>query len=391
MALTRRGALAGAAALGSAVALPRPARAVFGDTSVTATIVIGVVAPFTGDAQALGEQIGNGVRAAVDDANGFRGPLQSGFEVRTFDDQNLVATGEVNAQFACDDANVIGVIGHLSGRVTEAALPNYVSGRMGVICPASTYDRLTSHGYGNIVRLSVKDSSEGELGARYIAETLKPKKVVVLSQDGDYGPDVASGFVDSLKAAKIPVTPISFSWNKADFDAVVRSTMAATPDVVYLAGLTSDMGPVLPRLRAAGFTGPLLGSQGFFAPTTIAKYAAAADGLTISTSMPPLVLAPSAFRIKGDYERHYGQLTPISAFSYAAGQILIAIARRTGATDRLAVARALSSQSSFDTLIGPISFQNDGDPTNPNVYFYTVKNGQWRYIGSAYPSSFIVK
>jgi len=390
VALTRRELLAGGAAI-AAAGTGRPALAVFGDTPLGGTATIGVVAPFTGDEVRLGEQIGNGVRAATDDSNQLHGALDRLFTMRTFDDGNLLANAIVNAEFACDDSSVIAVVGHLSGRVTEGALQTYVNNKMPVICPVSTYDRLTAHGFGNIVRLTTKDSTEGRLAATYINAKVKPKSAAVLYQDGDYGTDVAGGFLQQMTGDKIKATPISFSWDKPDYVAAATATLAAAPDVVYLAGLTKDMGPVVPQLRAAGYTGPLYASQGFFDVATLQKYASSVEGLTISTSMPPLNIAPGAFRIKNDFEHKYGAMTPISAFSYAAAQIIIAIARRTGAADRIAVQRSLAVGNTFDTVIGPISFQNDGDPQNPNVYFYSVVSGAWKYVGSAYPSSYVVK
>jgi len=390
MALRRAGFLGGAAAAAGVAALPRPANAVYGDTRLGATVTIAVVAPFTGDATALGEQLGNGVRAAIDEVNNYQGQLDKAFLIRTFDDQNLVASGIVNAQFACDDGSVVAVIGHLSGRVTEAALPTYVNGKMPVLCPASTYDGLTSHGYGNIVRLTTKDSSEGRLAGHYIVANAKPASAVVMTQDGDYGPAVAAGFKEQFDADKIPARVVSFGWQKPDYDAAVRSALGDTPPgVVFLAGVTPDMGPVLPRLRAAGYTGPIFGSQGLFDPGTIARYAAAAEGLVVSSSMPPLVIAPTAYRIRGEFERRYGTLTPLSAFAYSATQIVISIVRRTGTTDRIGLERSLAATSAYDTLVGPITFQNDGDPQNPNVYFYRATGGAWKYVGSAYPSAVV--
>jgi len=382
--------VAGGAALAASAGAAAPARATFGDTPIAGTVTLGVVAPFTGDALRLGEQIGNGVRACVDDTNQFLGPLDKAYVMRTFDDQNLLATGMVNAEFACDDPTVVAVVGHLSGRITEAAMQTYVNNKMTVICPASSYDRLTAHGYGNILRLTTKDSTEGQLAGRYIVTTVKPTTAVTLYQDGDYGIDVAAGFHDELEGSKVKTTALSFSWDKPDFPTVVQNTLAAKPDVIYLAGITKDMGPIVPKLRAAGYTGPLFASQGFFDPAT-AALGDSADGITISSPMPPLALAPGAFHIKNDFERRYGAMTPLSAFSYAAAQILIAVIRRTGASDRLAVDRSLNSSSAFNTVVGAISFDNAGDPVNPNVYFYTLKGGAWKYTTSAVPSSFIVK
>jgi branched-chain amino acid transport system substrate-binding protein len=389
--LDRRAFLGGAAALTATAAAARPALATFGDTPLAGTALIAVVAPFSGDEIRLGEQLGNGVRAAIDDANLRRGTLDRAYDMRTFDDQNLLASGLVNAQFACDDPNVLAVIGHLSGRITDASLQTYVNAKMPLICPASTYDRITAHGYGNVLRLTTKDSTEGHLAARHINATLKPKTVVTLYQDGDYGADVAAGFQDQMLGDKVDASAILFSWNKPDFAGVVKATLEKKPDVVFLAGIPKDMGPVLPQLRAAGYAGPIYASQGFFDALTLQRYAAPAEGLVISTSMPPLNLAPGAFRIRNDFERKYGPMTPLSAFAYAAAQIVIAIVRRTGASDRLAISRALTYSTTFDTVVGSLAFGNDGDPQNPDVYFYSVKNGAWRYETAAYPNSYIVK
>jgi branched-chain amino acid transport system substrate-binding protein len=389
--MDRRAFLAGSAAAAATAATAEAAFAAYGDTPISGTVTIAVVAPFTGDQIKLGEQMGNGVRQAVDDANRIRGPLDKTYLLHTFDDQNLLATGLVNAEFACDDSSVIAVVGHLSGRITEAALRTYVNNKMPVICPASTYDALTDHGFGNILRLTTKDSTEGHLAAKHVLSSVSPKTVAVLYQDGDYGVDVAAGFVEQLNGDKVKPLEVTISWEKPDWAAAVKAALSPMPDALFLAGTTKDLGPVIPQLRAAGYTGPLFASQGFFDGTVIQKYGAQVDGLVISTSMPPLAIAPGAFRIKSDFEQRYGPMTPLSAFSYAATQIVTAIVRRTGATDRLAVDRALNYSTSFDTVVGSLAFQNDGDPQTPNLYFYSVKDGNWRYQQSANPSSFIVK
>jgi len=390
--IDRRTFLATSAAAAASAAATQPARAVYGDAPIAGTVTLAVVAPFTGDQIRLGEQMGNGVRAAIDDANRLRGTLDKSYVMRTFDDQNLLATGLVNAEFACDDSSVVAVIGHLSGRITDAALHTYVNEKMPVICPASTYDPLTSHGYGNLLRLTTKDSTEGRLAAKHVlAGTTPPKTISVLFQDGDYGIDVASGFVQQVTDDKAKAVPVTISWEKPDWDAAVKAALDPKPDAIFLAGIAKDLGPVVPKLREAGYAGTFFGSQGFFDATLLKTYPTQVEGLVISTSMPPLALAPGAFRIKNDFEQKYGAMTPLSAFSYAAAQIVIAVVRRTNANDRLGVARALNFSSTFDTVVGSLNFGNDGDPLNPNVYFYAVTDGKWKYLSSANPTSFIVK
>lgn len=385
--MRRKTFLGGAAALGAAATAPAFAQ----EPPLGGTATIAVAAPFTGDAIRLGEQLGNGVRAAINDANRLRGVMDRIFQMRTYDDQNTLASGLVNAQFAADDASILCVVGHLSGHTTEAAMPTYINAHLPVIVPASTYDRLTAHGYPYLLRLPTKDSTEGNLAGAYVLKTVKPKTSFVFYQDGDYGINVAAGYHDRMLKEKVDSKTVRFSWDKPDFAAVSKAASSANPDVVYLAGLVKDMGPLVKALRGDGYKGPIYASQGFFDPMTLDKYKADVDGLVVSTSMPPLNLAPADYRIRVDYETTYGPFTPLSAFAYAAAQIAISAIRRGGANDRLAVARTLNFATTFDTIAGSFQFGTTGDPIDPNVYFYAVRNGKWSYERASHPSSFILK
>lgn len=378
------------AGLGLAAAAPRAARAAFGDTPFTAQVNFGLVVPLSGPNLREGEQIANGVRQAISDANQYRGALDKLYGFRTFDDQNLLASGILQAQFACDDQNTTGVIGHLSGKITDQALPAYFNNRMPIVVPASTYDNLTAHHYRNVFRLPTKDSTEGRLACKYF-QAGGAKKPAVLIQDGDYGGLVAAGFEQQAVADKIDEHTVQFTYEKPDYAAAARKTLESAPDLVYLAGTALDMGPAIKALRDAGYRGTLAASQGFFDPLTIAKYGALAEGLIVSTSMPPLYLAPSAFRIKNDFEARYGPFTPLSAFGYAAAQVLMAAVKRSGGYDRATVARTIGTSGPIDTVVGQFQFTYDGDPLDPNLYFYTVRDGKWAYLKAAHPTTFILK
>jgi branched-chain amino acid transport system substrate-binding protein len=242
-----------------------------------------------------------------------------------------------------------------------------------------------------VLRLETKDSTEGNLAGAVVMSLVKPKSSVVLYQDADYGIDAAAGYHDRMLSEKIASQAIRFAWDKPDFSTIARAALEAKPDVIYLAGVVKDMGPILPALRLNGYKGAIYGSQGFFDAATIDKYKGDAEGLIISTSMPPLQLAPTVFRIKGDFERRYGAFTPLSAFAYASAQIAIAAVKRGGANDRLAVSRALSFATPYDTAVGTFTFGSNGDPQDPNAYFYTVRDGKWAYLQSAHRSNFVLK
>ena len=384
--MTRKAALAAGAAF---LTTTRAAGAF--DSPFAAATTIGVVGPFSGPEKFGGEQLANGVRAAIDDANRTRGSLDRVYILRTFDDENAVASAMVNSQFAASDGNVIAVIGHLGGRATEAALRTYAAAALPLIVPASTYDKITAEGYRNVFRLPTRDTDEGTLAARFTIATAKPTNVYVLVADGDYGYDVAQAFTQVLTAQKIPWNSSLFSYEKPEFPKLATSVLAAKPDYVYLCGSTAEMGGIIPLLRKGGYTGALGAPQGFFTPETIRTYGTAVEGLVVSSSMPYLAIAPAAYRIKTDFEGRYGAFTPLSAFGYAATQVIMAAIRRTGAPNRLALARTLATGGNFDTVAGSFTFGQTGDTIDPNVYFYTVREGNWAFVRSAHPSAFLLK
>ncbi|MEZ4128477.1 ABC transporter substrate-binding protein, partial [Salmonella enterica] len=105
------------------------ALALTGCSRVPDTIKIGVAQPLSGPLAALGQDMLNGVRLAVDELN------QSGFkvdgkrvtlEVVAQDDRADAATGKTVAQQLVE-SGVVAVIGHLNSGVSIEAAPIYAA------------------------------------------------------------------------------------------------------------------------------------------------------------------------------------------------------------------------------------------------------------------------
>jgi branched-chain amino acid transport system substrate-binding protein len=372
---------AGAGALGTLAAI---------DVPYNSTVAIGVVCPLSGPFRSAGEALANGVRGAIDYQNRLRAGFDKVYTVRTFDDQNSVANAIVNAQFAVDDPTIVAVIGHLGAKDTLAVLQTYAQAQMPLIVPAVTADALTSQGYHNVFRLPTRDLVEGQLLAKFVlAAKAAPKVPHVLVQDGDYGADVATGYTQQFSAQKIDSRVTVFGYANPDYNGAADAVLTGTPDHIMLAGTAPDMGPIIQILRDKGYTGPFAAPQGFFDALTVGKYAKACDGIVVSTSMPYLALAPTAFRQLNDYVGSYGQLVPVSAFAYAAAQIVMSTVGRTGASQRATLLSSLGLGGNYTTIVGSFTFSPTGDPIDPELYFYTVADGKFSYLKQAHPSAFL--
>ncbi len=377
--------LSGTAAL-SAAALPASVRAqVNGRFQQQLTIAVNV--PLTGNGARAGTEIAGGVQACIDEINQQSGTFGPAYAMRTFDDQDALAQSMVNVQFAAADPTVIATIGGYDGALIAASLQNYAQAEMPLLVPGSTADAVTARGYRNVWRLPTKDSAEGQAAADFIARRVKPKLAIAVAQTGDYGPDVVQGFFNQSKASHLSALGYLFAFDKPDYNLAAAQLKTKNPDYIYLCGATASLGPLIPALRAAGYKGAFGASQGFYNQPALDAYA---DALSlVSTSMPPLDRAPDFANMLADFRARY-TVTALSAFGYAAAQIVIAAAKRTGATSRLATMTALQSPSSYSTVAGNFQFDFSGDPIDPVVYFYNITDGKFKYLAPSHVTSFVL-
>jgi branched-chain amino acid transport system substrate-binding protein len=374
--------LAGGAAF--AVAAPVPQIQPY-----TKTLRFSVVCPQSGPDARIGRQLLDGVRGAADEMNRTRPSYEPVLLYTAYDDHNTPADATVQAAFATGSPDVMAVIGHISTSTTLVTEPAYANAQIPLIVPTVTDDRITARGYRNVFRLPTKDSDEGSLVARYAIAT-GSKAPHVVAQETDYGPDVATSFVRRASALHINAEATVFPVDKPDF-AKANAVLSHSPDCVVLAGNVDDMGPLLPMLRAKGFAGRFVATQGFFDAQTLKQYPKESEGLVVSTTVPYYPLAPTASRDVQEYQAQHGALTPVAAFGYAAVQLIRAAVRRTNATNRLALIRAIANGGAYDTVTGSYTFGPNGDVLDPNCYFYRITNGKFTYERQAHPSGFMLK
>ncbi|MDQ6926388.1 MAG: branched-chain amino acid ABC transporter substrate-binding protein, partial [Candidatus Eremiobacteraeota bacterium] len=318
-------------------------------TPYTRSLRFAVVCPQSGPDARIGRQLLDGVRGATEEFNRIRPSFDPVLLYTAYDDHNTPADATVQAAFATGSPDVIAVIGHVSSSATLVAEPAYANAQVALIVPTVTDDRITARGYRNVFRLPTKDSDEGSLVAAYAIKT-GSKAPHVVTQETDYGPDVATSFVRRASALHLKADATVFSAEKPDFTKAADAVLSHSPDCVVLAGNVDDMGPLMGVLRAKGYTGRFIGTQGFFDGQTIKQFPKDAEGLVVSTTVPYYPLAPTALRDVQEYQSHYGPLTPVAAFGYAAVQLIRAAVRRTNAANRLAMIRAIASGGAYDTV-----------------------------------------
>jgi len=385
---SRRSAIA--ALLAAAALIVRssaPAGADFPPYAKVVSIVI--VAPLSGSDKQFGFDLSNGVQQAVDEANDARGIADYGWVMHSFDDQADPGIAQQQAQFALVDPSTAFVIGHIGGQETALALPTYHQAEVPVIIPTSPFAALTQTGYDNVFRLCPTDVSEGRADARFADRTLSAKRIAVVYEQNDYGADAGQGFVNYTAASNVTEKDFPLDVEFKNLKTQVAALKEWAPDLVYLSGVGSDMVRVIPSIRTAGVTVPFLASQGFYSDSLLKSLGDNAEGITVSSCVPPVQFMPTANNFVSQFQSRYGRLSSYALFGYVAAQIAIQSTKFANSVEHRAVDRALSTHS-FNTILGQIQFQPSGDVLGADVYFYQYKKGAFTYLSAAYPNPLIV-
>ncbi len=379
------------AAAGGAVAsaLAAPARAQYNNPAFLPQVTIGVNVTLSGPLEKYGTEVVRGVQAAVDETNRFTAPISRVWGMRAYDDRDDVALAATNASVAAADSTVIGIVGNLTAPMTLAALSRYANVNFALVVPTVTADAVTNRNYHNVFRLPAKDSTSGRLFASTVLPEKRGVSALAVSLDGDYGYDVARGFVQEAKSERHDADVLLFPVKGFDPAQAARTVLQHSPGYVFLCGTTAGLGPLADALRLAGYRGDFGASDGFYNGDTLAKYSKSLDGAYVASSLPPLERVPSAVGLLTDFEREVGSITAFSAYGYAAAQVLIYAARRSAAYTRFSLLASMQRSPTITTLVGQYNFNVFGDPLIPNIYVYTVSGSGFTFARPAVRNGFI--
>lgn len=325
-----------------------------------AEINIGLIAPLTGPAATYGIQIQNGVKFAVEDINKKGGVLGQKIQVIFLDDaaepkQTVSAVNELASQ------NVHFLIGPATGNSALSVLQLLEENGILSITPSSTATQLTEQGVWNFFRATGRDDQQAIFAADYVAKNMKDKKIAILHDKGTYGFGLAQAFQTALHGKGLKEVFFgSINTGEKDYSAVISRLKNLNVDLIYYGGYYTEAGLLLRQLRNANSKAVLLGADGLSAPTLWSIAREAANG-TLFTNIADLSGHPEAIALA---QRMAALKVPSDGFTiqaYVALQILAEAIEKSGSTNPEAVAEFLHSGRNFDTVIGPISFDEKGD------------------------------
>lgn len=359
--------------------------------SAVTTYKIGLAAPLTANAVAIGQGVSRAAKLAVAQANASAEAKELGiqFQLVEGDDQGDPKLGvNVANQFVSDNA-VIGVVGHVNSGVSVPASKVYSDAGIVMISPASTSPELTAQGLNGIFRTCTTDAVQGPAAAN-AALGLGYKKAAVIDDSTTYGVGLAEKFAETFTAAGGQVVLTEKTTDKdTDFTSLITKVIAAKPDVIYFGGIYGPASYFVKQLRSEGSNIVLMGGDALNAQEFIdVPGAAAAEGCLVSGIGYPSDQLPAGQEFLAAYAEAYptDTIAAFDAYAYDAANAIIkaafASAAEVGAdklsspSGREAIVKAVGA-SSFEGVTGKVSFDKNGDATNKAITIYRVEGGKF--------------
>jgi len=288
------------------------------------------------------------------------------------------------------------MVGPFNSNVAKSEIPLTNDAGLVQISPSNTNDGLTVGDDAKKLRTAhpdtntyfrdcTKDSRQGAALAQF-AQKLGFKKVFIIDDNETYGKGLADNFEASFK--QLGGTALGhehITANQQDFKALLTKVKGTSPDAVFYGGTTSTGGGLLRRQMAdVGLAKiPFMGGDGISdTPEFVKEAGAMAANVFYSFAAPDAEKLPSAKGFVAAYKARFkGDVGAYSANAFAAAQIEIAAIAKAikdgnGAMPtRAAVLANVAATHDFDTPIGKIGFDAEGDTTAPTLTLKRVLTG----------------
>jgi class 3 adenylate cyclase len=369
---------------------------------------IGLDLPLTGGLDAYGIAVQNAVQMAIDDVNAAGGiggsqlVLDSRDDGKDPQDLDIPDLGAANVTALIADPKTVALIGPLTSRLSVLEIPLTNAAGLLHCGPSSTHARLTKPRYGaldlrstnptriNFIRTPPADDIQGYAMASFVFRDLKVSRTLIvddglIADDGrPLGREIADRFSEAYQALGGEVERRTLNVD-ADPAAVLEALARAdAPQAVFFGGFTyTGAADVRLAMSAAGKGDlPFLSWDGIqdgsgadaFSFLQSAGQAAVGSYISHATIALPKADFVERYRARfGAVPSEYGR------GAYACAEVIFEALRgvaRTGpsaANLREAMrAYAVDPSHRYETVIGTVGFDANGDSIQQFVTFYRV-------------------
>jgi branched-chain amino acid transport system substrate-binding protein len=348
---------------------------VFCSAGARADILIAAAAPFSGRYIASGQQYRLGVEMAVEHLNESGGLL--GHKVRLiFGDDDCNGEQAVAVAKKLVQEKTAFVVGHYCSGASIPASEIYEKAGVVMISPSSTNPQLTDQGRKNVFRVCGRDDVQGQIAGHYLAEQWKDAKIAILHDGSTYGSGLAAETKKALNEGGVrEVLYQEFPAGSDDYSAVIADIESAMATVVYIGGYSTEAGLIARQASDSGLKLQLVAGDAVTTEDFWTIAGDAGEGTLVTFFKDPIV-NPEAQQVVASFRERGVEPVGDMLYAYAAVQTWAQAVQQAGTLEPFKVIDSLHANE-FSTVLGKISFDENGDVKEPGFDWYVWREGNY--------------
>ena len=346
------------------------------------TVKIGAALSMTGAAAVYGATQKNGVALAVEQLNAAKAVPGVKLEAVVEDDGSVKEQGINVFQRFINQYKVNAIIGPTLSTTATAADPIAQMSKVPVVAVSNTSPTgITDIGdYIWRVSLTEKQVIPGAMKAAQAKLGFKTAGVLYGNDDvfTKAGYDVMKATLEQLGVKTLGTQ--TFAKPDRDFNAQITALRNLKPDILVVSALAENASAIVAQARQLGWTGPIMGGNGFNSPAFIKNAGPAAEGVLVGTAWNSASTAPANVKFKEAMAAKGFAADQFAAQAYT-GVLVIAEAVRlsSGKGGRDDIKAGLAKVKDLDTPLGKFSFLPNRDGQHePAVQ--VVKDGKFQIL-----------
>jgi branched-chain amino acid transport system substrate-binding protein len=361
------------------------------DTAPSSNIFLGGVFSTTGATASLDNPALRGAQLAIREINENGGLLGGVISMPVLDARGD-SIGAHNAAQGLIEQHVSALIGLSdSYPATAAAL---VANKNGVpfLTVGATSPKLPEETGNQTFLACFGDNVQAAAGAEFAYDNLHERTVYLLTNTSTLYTTLLSGYFKTRWTELAGSSSIggenSYTSEWTDLAAQIADIKQKNPSFLYIAAMPEDLTWVIPQIRTAGITTPIIGGDGYDAPTITALPPAQSDSVYFTTHALMETSGTASIRaFMAAYKSEYG-IYPENAFAalgYDAVKLFAQALTNAGTSDPSQLREAFEQIRNFPGTTGSISFSAASHVPKKAVTVIAMKSGKYTFAAEFVP------
>lgn len=350
-------------------------------------IVLGVNLELSGKFAALGGGALSGVQMAIKEINDTGGLLGKPVRLVIADNRSDETTAPAVFRQLSKEQPVLAIIGPIYSTNAIAAGSWADNEKIPFVATLATNPRVTVDDSGRVrpyaFRACFIDPFQGTAMANFAANSLHARSAVIYIDDSAYYSQGLATFFEMAfvqKDGRI-LGKAGYTPQTKNFAPSLGELLSSNPDILFIPGYYNEVSKIIALARQMGFSGPIIGGDGWEEQLLVAAIGAAPLNNTFYCShYSPEDTAPAVQSFISRYQSFAPKAEPMqtTVMAYDATLLVADAVRRAGSADRQKIRDALAATVNFPAVTGSITLDEHHNPEKSAVVI-EIRDGKGRF------------